>query len=70
MKAKKILFILFIVNLSFYISCDSSEADEQGSEWRCGTYNGHDLWTGPRGGCYYYNSNDNKTYVDRDFCNC
>lgn len=28
------------------------------------TYN-----TGPRGGCYYINSNGNKTYVDRSFCN-
>ncbi len=23
---------------------------------------------GPRGGCYYINSNGNKTYVDRDYC--
>lgn len=26
-------------------------------------------YTGPRGGCYYINSNGNKTYVDRSFCN-
>jgi hypothetical protein len=24
---------------------------------------------GPRGGCYYLNSNGNKTYVDRSLCN-
>ncbi len=24
---------------------------------------------GPRGGCYYLNSNGNKTYVDRNLCN-
>ena len=24
--------------------------------------------TGPRGGCYYINSNGNKTYVDRSLC--
>lgn len=24
---------------------------------------------GPRGGCYYINSNGNKTYVDRSICN-
>jgi hypothetical protein len=24
---------------------------------------------GPRGGCYYINSNGNKTYVDRSYCN-
>jgi hypothetical protein len=28
-----------------------------------GTYNGHQLYTGPRGGCYYINSNGNKTYI-------
>jgi hypothetical protein len=36
----------------------------------CGTYNGHSLHKGPRGGCYYINSNNNKTYVDRSYCNC
>jgi hypothetical protein len=25
--------------------------------------------TGPRGGCYYINSNGNKTYVSRSLCN-
>lgn len=25
--------------------------------------------TGPRGGCYYINSNGNKVYVDRSLCN-
>ena len=40
------------------------------SDSKCGTYNGHQLWIGPRGGCYYYNSNHNKTYVDRSYCNC
>lgn len=25
-------------------------------------------YTGPRGGCYYINSNGNKTYVDHSFC--
>lgn len=32
------------------------------------TYNGKPLLVGPRGGCYYINSNGNKTYVDRSFC--
>lgn len=32
------------------------------------TYNGRPLLVGPRGGCYYINSNGNKTYVDRFFC--
>lgn len=39
-------------------------------DWRCGIHNGKQLYTGPRGGCYYINSNDNKTYVDRSECNC
>lgn len=29
----------------------------------------HYYITGPRGGCYYINSNGNKTYVDHSFCN-
>jgi colicin import membrane protein len=29
------------------------------------TYNGHVIYTGPRGGRYYINSNGNKTYVPR-----
>lgn len=27
------------------------------------TYNGHTVYTGPRGGCYYINSKGNKTYI-------
>lgn len=37
---------------------------------KCGTYNGKQLYRGPQGGCYYINSNGNKTYVDRSYCNC
>lgn len=34
------------------------------------TYNGHSLFVGPRGGCYYYSGNS-KEYVDRSNCsNC
>lgn len=33
-------------------------------------YNGNELFEGSEGGCYYINSNDNKTYVDRSYCNC
>jgi hypothetical protein len=34
-------------------------------------YSGRRLHTGRRGGCFYYNRNGNKTYVDRSFCrNC
>ncbi len=28
----------------------------------------HSYISGPRGGCYYRNSHNNKTYVDRGLC--
>lgn len=31
------------------------------------TYNGHELFVGKRGGCYYYAGNS-KEYVDRSYC--
>lgn len=37
---------------------------------KCGMYNGKQLYKGPKGGCYYINSNANKTYVDRSYCTC
>lgn len=37
---------------------------------KCGTYNGRQLFRGPKDGCYYINSNGNKTYVDRSYCKC
>ncbi len=37
---------------------------------KCGIYNGKQLYIGPKGGCYYINSNGNKTYVDRGYCSC
>ena len=37
----------------------------------CGKYKDHQLYIGPKGGCYYINSSGNKTYVDRGYCsNC
>ncbi|SMG53058.1 hypothetical protein SAMN03080602_04324 [Arenibacter troitsensis] len=33
------------------------------------TYNSRTYYRGPRGGCYYINSNGNKSYVDRSMCN-
>lgn len=61
---KIILLFLFV---SSFTACDSQE---EFSESKCGTHNGKTLYTGPQGGCYYYNSNGNKTYVDRSECNC
>lgn len=31
------------------------------------SYNGHELYVGKRGGCYYYSGNS-KVYVDRSYC--
>ena len=66
----------YVIILSFLIvgACSGEDNNEFESsnqaDWKCGTHNGNQLWTGPRGGCYYINSNDNKTYVDRSECNC
>lgn len=51
-------------------SDDSSDSNSFDVETVCGSYNGHTLYTGPRGGCYYYNSNNNKSYVNRSYCDC
>ena len=69
---KLILIISVICCVVGFNSCDSSEDEdiETRTEWECGTHNGNTLYTGPQGGCYYYNSNNNKTYVDRSECNC
>lgn len=75
---KNIVLILIIaLNFALNISCSSSDdtvddtvEETTVSDWKCGTHNGNQLWTGPKGGCYYYNSNDNKTYVDRSECVC
>ncbi len=74
---KLIILIGLFLGISSFISCSNSEDTTEEAqntedliEWECGTHNGNTLYTGPRGGCYYYNSNDNKTYVDRSECNC
>ena len=36
----------------------------------CGTYKGHQLFLGPRMGCYYIDPKGGKKYVDHDFCVC
>jgi hypothetical protein len=81
MKRIRIIILFFILtSISIiYLSFDKGDEDsptsnnqttDTDSDWKCGTYNGHQLWTGPKGGCYYYNSNNNKTYIDRSYCNC
>jgi hypothetical protein len=58
---------LFLLTTMTYISCTP---DTEEDERECGIYNNKTLYTGPKGGCYYYNSNYNKTYVERSECNC
>lgn len=68
--------LILIISIIFYVSCskgaysDESKDGNTASELRCGTHNGKQLWIGPKGGCYYKNSNGNKTYVERAECNC
>lgn len=60
---RKLILVLtgiLILNLN---SCESEE-------YSCGSHNGYELFKGPQGGCYYINSNGNKTYVDRNECDC
>jgi hypothetical protein len=79
---KKLLTLLTIAISSVaLITCskddDKSNNDKGGSknnnseqEWVCGEYHGKTLYTGPRGGCYYKQSDGEKTYVDRKYCKC
>ena len=64
-KVKLVLFIGLISMLSF----SSCEKDTY-SGGNCGSYNGKPTYKGPKGGCYYWNSNGNKTYVDAQYCPC
>lgn len=64
---KIILNTIFILSILFLISTTSCTKESSSS---CGTYNGHELHKGPQGGCYYINSNGNKSYVDRSECSC
>jgi hypothetical protein len=71
MKNLKILFIAF--SFISVLACTSSDDTTEtiiAADIKCGFHNGNQLWKGPEGGCYYYNSNDNKTYVDRSECDC
>ncbi len=67
---RKLLIAAFITLLSCGKS-DSGSSTSSGSasgDRRCGAYNGHQLYKGSQGGCYYINSNNNKTYVDASKC--
>ena len=58
----KKLFLFIFTSITIF-ACISANAEN--------TYrpkSNHTYITGPKGGCYYINSNGNKTYVDRTLC--
>lgn len=62
------LVVLFSCTKSGNESASTTGGSSGGSG--CGYHNGHPLYKGPSGGCYYINSNGNKVYVDRNECHC
>lgn len=55
--------------LSVTLACQKDDAIAV--DRACGTYkSGQSLRIGPDGGCYFLNSNGNKTYVEREACRC
>lgn len=70
MKKTGYVLLMFLLAVACSKTDVSPEKDTK-VERPCGTYkSGQRLYTGPEGGCYYYNSNGNKTYVERGACNC
>lgn len=71
LKLKVLILLIMTVTV---MSCDNTgiedSTQENTSSNGCGFYNGHTLHEGPQGGCYYINSNGNKTYVERKYCSC
>jgi hypothetical protein len=65
-------YFFILLSFFFFIACSKSGDDSSGSpdSTPCGTHNGKQLYKGPQGGCYYINSNGNKTYVEANECNC
>ena len=67
---------LIIITSILFIACSkadpptSSAAGSAPAPASCGTYNGHTLYKGPQGGCYYIKPNGAKEYVDRSKCRC
>jgi hypothetical protein len=67
---KKLLFTLALS--LFLLSCGKDDTTSESETFvPCGkTTSGQQLYKGSKGGCYYINSNNNKTYVERSECNC
>lgn len=78
-RAFLLTFSVFVLSCGKTTESDSGSSSSSGSNTGtgsgtsaggCGSYNGHQLYKGSDGGCYYINSNGNKTYVERSKCNC
>ncbi|MEO5911058.1 MAG: hypothetical protein ABIP95_09240 [Pelobium sp.] len=71
----KTLLVAVLIMLSL-TTCKKEDSSSSGTTssgitTKCGTYkSGQQLYKGPEGGCYYYNKNGKKTYVERGACNC
>jgi nitrous oxide reductase accessory protein NosL len=59
--------ILVTLALIFLCACGASIDDDPQPTTKTSkcpaTYNGKTVYEGPKGGCYYYNKNGNKTYI-------
>lgn len=62
---KKGLLLLVLVSATVIYSC--GRGNEESEPGYC-TYNGHTLYIGEKGGCYYLSSGGNKEYVDKSYC--
>lgn len=72
---KTVFYIAILAITALSISCstgDSGNSDSGNSDTGsgCGTHAGHTLYLGDQGGCFYYNNNGNKVYVERSECHC
>lgn len=65
---KKLSYSIYVLIFLAITACSSDDASPGGGG--CGTHNGKSLHRGSQGGCYYINSNGNKTYVSKSECNC
>jgi hypothetical protein len=67
--------MLIIITIICLIGVSCSKEESSSNQNNCGTYtlsNGtvQTVQKGSQGGCYYINSNNNKSYVDDKYCNC
>lgn len=69
---KKVRLVMMTLMMSLFLfSCEKEvNSTTNQTPTNCGWYNGKPTYKGSNGGCYYINSNGNKTYVDAQYCPC